>query len=254
MPTDRKSHHFFSRTKPQQAPETPDDRPQAPTPNIQVTVSATENDRPIRVDYNQSAGSHPGTLSASGTSKDDAAQQRTRLRDRISDLFRRSPSPDSNRRTQSSTLLGNNFLTSSVQASPGDPPPFLSPLPAKVNTGGIPTALVGDDDASVPTQHEFVDLRPSVLAVSSVPAEPASRRSDGAWKDIIVSGTKVSLQTAATALKLVPIPNLDQLPNTLLSWIRIYENVSGNTEELSQLGLEKSLVNLNPWCRNSARL
>ncbi|KAF8314621.1 uncharacterized protein EI90DRAFT_422600 [Cantharellus anzutake] len=195
----------------------PNDQLQGSTPNfsnIRIAVSATENDGTIRGDHDQPEGSHPGNLSSSSTLKDDAAEQRTRLRDRISELFRRSPSP--NRRNQSSTPQPNYPVT---ETSPNGPRPLLSPLPTEV----IPTALVGDDEASVGTQQEPSDIGPLAPAASSVTAESASRRSDGNRKDIIAGGTKAFLQTAATALKFVPIPNLDQIPNTLLTWIRIYE-------------------------------
>ena len=42
-------------------------------------------------------------------------------------------------------------------------------------------------------------------------------------KKTIISATKLFLQSAAVALKVAPIPNLDQIPNTLLTWIQICE-------------------------------
>ncbi|KAF8336496.1 uncharacterized protein EI90DRAFT_181195 [Cantharellus anzutake] len=62
---------------------------------------------------------------------------------------------------------------------------------------------------------------------------PATGPSDG--KKTIIAATRLVLQTAASALKFVPIPNLDQIPNILLSWLQVYETIDNNDENLKGL-------------------
>ena len=57
---------------------------------------------------------------------------------------------------------------------------------------------------------------------SSQTPTPSPSGPDGGKKTVI-STVKSLLQATAGALKFVPIPNLDQIPNTLLAWIQIYE-------------------------------
>ncbi|KAF8334948.1 uncharacterized protein EI90DRAFT_379998 [Cantharellus anzutake] len=91
-----------------------------------------------------------------------------------------------------------------------------------------PTHYIQNNSTSVRTHQEPADIG------TSVPVGSASR-SSGDLKKTIVASTKLLLQAAATALKFTPIKNLDQIPNTLLACISIYEDVKGNSEDLKQL-------------------
>ena len=68
-----------------------------------------------------------------------------------------------------------------------------------------------------------------------------SPRSDSDLKKTIVS-TRLLLQTAATTPRLDPILNLDQIPNTPLTWIGIFE-ISCRPEQQV----------ISTWCAAEAR-
>ncbi|KAF8319236.1 uncharacterized protein EI90DRAFT_2682952 [Cantharellus anzutake] len=265
MPTDPKSHRFPSWFKKTRHPsESSDDRSQVSTPppsNNQIIGPAAAYDRRNDKHHRSPAGLHSGTLNTTaptlllpgGTLQDHTMQQRTSSRDRLLGLFRRSPSPNpaSSRRNQSSVSQPKHSMpTAPIQTFTDDSRPSLSP-PAEVNPRVMDNAIAtGNDDPSIHMQQEPGS---SVPATSSVPAESVPRRSDGDLKQTIIGTTKLLLETAAAGLKFAPIANLDQIPNTLLRFIQIYENVSGNTEELNQLCIviqqaQKSVVEpLQKW-------
>ncbi|KAF8330917.1 uncharacterized protein EI90DRAFT_1111497 [Cantharellus anzutake] len=123
---------------------------------------------------------------------------------------------------------------------PDPPSPNLSPFPVlpegaidishmipsariiRANTG-TPHPPLGRTGVNLDTPSSM-DRTPSS---SAVPA--------GDGKKTIIAATKLVLQTAASALKLAPIPNLDQTPNILLSWLQVYETFDNNDENLKGL-------------------
>ncbi|KAF8334940.1 uncharacterized protein EI90DRAFT_378080 [Cantharellus anzutake] len=218
---------FLSQFTRSQRPSEPlDDQPRtsiSPASSIRITVSATASDVSAHRDHHgDSAGSHPGILAttapilspSTGASGDDVTKQSTSFRDRIFGRLKKSPSPDPNRLNQSTNVdLDHPMLTTPAQTSTNDPWPSLSPLPTEATT---------DSSRVIPSaEGEASDARSSVPAAPSGPAAP--RRSDGDPKKMIIGSTKALLRTAATALRLLPIPNLDQIPNALLTGIQIYE-------------------------------
>ncbi|KAF8336988.1 uncharacterized protein EI90DRAFT_97281 [Cantharellus anzutake] len=253
MPSDPKSRRFPSWFKKRQHPsQPPDNRSQVSTPpasNNQIIGPAIAHDRRNDNDHSslRVAGLHSGALATitpalllpGGTLQNDTTEQRTSSRDKLPRLFQRnpSPSPAPSRRNQSSTSQSKQFMsTALVQTPANDSRPPLSP-PTEVNTNFPPMMVgnalaTGNHDSSIHTQQES---GPSVPTTSSVPAESVPRRSDGDLKKTIIGTTKLLLETAAAGLKFAPIAHLDQIPNTLLRCIQIYENVIGNTEELNQL-------------------
>ncbi|KAF8307844.1 uncharacterized protein EI90DRAFT_1934805 [Cantharellus anzutake] len=80
------------------------------------------------------------------------------------------------------------------------------------------------------------DIPSSIDRTSSSSVVPA-----GDGKKTIIAATRLILQTAASALKLAPIPNLDQIPNILLSWLQVYETFDNNDENLK--GLDDEVQN-----------
>src|SRR5258708_17025039 len=68
---------------------------------------------------------------------------------------------------------------------------------------------------------------------------PESAPLPGNLKKTVLGATKLALQTAASVLKLAPIPNLGQIPTLLLDWIQIYEVC-----EQSQVSLSMFLIPL----------
>ncbi|KAF8328563.1 uncharacterized protein EI90DRAFT_1534911 [Cantharellus anzutake] len=231
MSNDPKSHRFPSWFKKRQHPSEPaDGRSQASTPpasNNQIIGSATAHERMNNKAHGSLVGLRSGALATTapafllpgGTLQDDTTEQRTSSRDKLLRLFRRSPSP--RHRNQSSTSQSKHPMpTTPIQTSTNDSRPSLSP-PAEVNINSqrvMGTVLAtGNDDPSVHTQQE------PGSSVPSVPAESVPRRSDGDLKKTIIGTTKLLLETAAAGLKFAPILNLDQIPNTLLRFIQIYE-------------------------------
>ncbi|KAF8330690.1 uncharacterized protein EI90DRAFT_1087982 [Cantharellus anzutake] len=69
----------------------------------------------------------------------------------------------------------------------------------------------------------------------SAPDLPSPTVPAGDGKKTIIAATRLVLQTAASALKFVPIPNLDQIPSILLTWLQVYETIDNNDENLKGL-------------------
>ncbi|KAF8327543.1 uncharacterized protein EI90DRAFT_1765027 [Cantharellus anzutake] len=70
---------------------------------------------------------------------------------------------------------------------------------------------------------------------TNTPSERTIHDNAGDRRKTIIKATKIVLQTAASALKFSPIPNLDQIPNMLLAWLQIYETIADNDENLKEL-------------------
>ncbi|KAF8336313.1 uncharacterized protein EI90DRAFT_158600 [Cantharellus anzutake] len=191
---------FSKRTEP------PGD-PSNPVPNLQITSSPTQSDATTNTDHGGSDRFRLEPLTTTGGSSRGRKQRRS-IRHTLAKLLSRSPSPDPR------------------QPDPSTPdPPSLNLSPSPVLPGGaidisrmIPS---GNLDAPSSIDH---DRTPSSSAVTA-----------GEGKKTIIATTRLVLQTAATALKLAPIPNLDQIPNTLLSWLQVYETIGNNDENLKGL-------------------
>ncbi|KAF8330721.1 uncharacterized protein EI90DRAFT_1089992 [Cantharellus anzutake] len=69
----------------------------------------------------------------------------------------------------------------------------------------------------------------------SAPDLPSPTVPAGEGKKTIIAATRLVLQTAASALKFAPIPNLDQIPRILLTWLQVYETIDNNDENLKGL-------------------
>ncbi|KAF8331441.1 uncharacterized protein EI90DRAFT_1022248 [Cantharellus anzutake] len=153
------------------------------------------------------------------------------LRDRFARwvLRWRSPSPNdksTTRRPKQSTG------SASLQPSPDNSRLSLSSLRSKENVNNNtpsrsnPPAIYETSAASFEQPGSTGDSDGCSLGVESLPgpaAPAAGTRSHGDQKKTIMNAIKLLLQTSSTALKLAPIPNLDQIPNTLLAWINTYE-------------------------------
>ncbi|KAF8339156.1 uncharacterized protein EI90DRAFT_2466530 [Cantharellus anzutake] len=156
-----------------------------------------ESRRPRRTTW------YPCSCCYSAHSSGTSHEQRTSFRDEICSLSQRSPSPGPNRFNQSSAFHSKcHMLTPERSTTTTTFPPYQTEY-------RFPTNGVG-------TQQEPADIGPSVSVY----------RCQFHWHlvDPTAIGrrcTKTFLQIGATAFKLVPIANLDRIPNTLLAWIKI---------------------------------
>ncbi|KAF8333607.1 uncharacterized protein EI90DRAFT_586263 [Cantharellus anzutake] len=91
------------------------------------------------------------------------------------------------------------------------------------------------DSTSVHAQlrHKGINVPP----LSELAAAPLSS-SDTGRKKTIIGATRLILQSAVSALRFSPVPNLDAIPNLLLTWLQLYETVDGNDENLKGLNDE----------------
>ncbi|KAF8328595.1 uncharacterized protein EI90DRAFT_3290514 [Cantharellus anzutake] len=148
-------------------------------------------------------------------------------------------------------FLGRN--ASSVQESgvgPGvtqlspDSKSTPSLLPSDQNIRKVPsasnTSTVGSDKAICHPQPAAKKDYLAPLAVPTLDSSSAALAGDGT--ETVLGVIKLSLQTATSVLKLVPIAHLDEIPTLLLSWIQIYETVRGNSDDLDGLceGIHKA--------------
>ncbi|KAF8331431.1 uncharacterized protein EI90DRAFT_1021098 [Cantharellus anzutake] len=131
----------------------------------------------------------------------------------------RSPSPN---RDKSTTQRAK--LSTSPQSSPDNSRLSHSHIPSEVTANDTPSRF--DPQAIYETSAVSAEQPrgdgPS-LGVGSSSSAAAATGSHGDQKKTIIDAIKLLLQTSATALKLAPIPNLYQIPNTLLAWINTYE-------------------------------
>ncbi|KAF8336405.1 uncharacterized protein EI90DRAFT_172075 [Cantharellus anzutake] len=198
-------------------------RPSASVPSPQDTAFPAENDTTTRRDHGGSDGFHlkPPTaaVSAGGSSRDP--KQRRPFPHVISKLFSRKPNPDPTHIDQSTSFDPRQ----SDPSVPDPPSPNLSPstvLPEGIIyiPDTIPSERIinGNNESSHPQSGVNLDTPLLTNLTQSSSAVPARDR-----KKTIIATTRHVLQTAASALKLAPIPNLDQIPTILLSWLQVYE-------------------------------
>ncbi|KAF8327546.1 uncharacterized protein EI90DRAFT_1765228 [Cantharellus anzutake] len=262
---------YFKRRHPSQPPPNgpPGDPLQPPipsVPDVQRDLRSTPSDGMIRRYHDNSTGSRPAAPAATkpilllsgGTSQD--SRRRPSFWRRVSQLFRRSPTPDTNPVNHAvASYPGQPVPPAPLQFNDPCPSPTLScptPTPNPVDQSSSPhpgqpapiqpspndprpsPSLPSDGDMDVlhtapsePTIHDnpaSLDAQaghagsssdiPSVVQQSSTSSPPAGGR-----KQTVVGTTRVVLQTAASALKFSPIPNLYQIPNMLLAWLQVYE-------------------------------
>ncbi|KAF8312160.1 uncharacterized protein EI90DRAFT_747254 [Cantharellus anzutake] len=198
--------------------------PSNPVPNPQITSSPTESDATTSTDHGGSDRFRLEPLTTTDGSSRGRKQRRS-VRYTIAKLLSRSPSPDPR------------------QPDPSTPnQPLLNPLSSPVLPGGtigishmMPSECITHGNTETPHPppgRTGVNLD----APSSMDRTPSSSAvTAGEGKKTIIAATRLVLQTAATALKLAPIPNLDQIPNTLLSWLQVYETIDNNDEDLKGL-------------------
>ena len=119
----------------------------------------------------------------------------------------------------------SNKSTTPLQSPPHNPLPSPPPLDSGESIDHPRSTLNTHTihDAGARGQPRPADVNSRNAAPLSVPAPSVSSSSDNDRKKTIITGTKLLLQTAAVALKFAPIANLDQIPNTLLTWIQICE-------------------------------
>ncbi|KAF8328590.1 uncharacterized protein EI90DRAFT_1536332 [Cantharellus anzutake] len=139
-------------------------------------------------------------------------------------------------------FLGRN--ASSVQGSGMGPytpsvPPQLSPdeskfTPSNQNIRKVPSTSNTSTIGAV--HHPQPVAKKDYLAPLAVPTSDSSSAAlAGDGTKTVLGATKLSLQFATSALKLVPVTHLDEIPILLLSWIQIYETVRGNADGLDGL-------------------
>ena len=136
---------------------------------------------------------------------------RTSLRSRLSRWIRR-------------LIRGNTSTTPLGQSRSRLSRPSIHPEESADNPPStLNVHTIHDDSAGANRRRGLGGVDSLDVAPLSAPVPSVSPTSDNDRKKTIISGTKLLLQTAATALQFAPIPNLDQIPNTLLTWIQIYE-------------------------------
>ncbi|SRR5258708_752595 len=109
--------------------------------------------------------------------------------------------------------------TELAQSSTGDPNSSSERHISNSQSAPNYTAVSGTStQPRLKTENLLSTNNPSSQTPTPSPSSP-----DGGGKKTVISAIKLLLRTAVHALKSVPIPNLDQIPNTLLEWIQIYE-------------------------------
>ncbi|KAF8333234.1 uncharacterized protein EI90DRAFT_643170 [Cantharellus anzutake] len=215
-----KSSRLFSRLSKRRHSSKPLSSPSqaltSPFPDIQIT--------PVSGDRDESDGS---LLHLPTATTQTGGDSQTFFRHTLSGLFRRSSSSGSSR----------------VDQSPLSGPPNKS-LPLSPHLGATnniprdtPIERVTHDNTAGHLQlgRTGVDLDISSL-MERIPSSSAVPTGDR--KKTTIAATRLVLQTAASALRFVPIANLDQIPNILLTWLQVYESVDDNDENLKGLGDE----------------
>ena len=197
-----------------QLPRTSTASLQVPQTNVTASKTAQEGIDGSTIPSGSSHGSRPSPS----------------FRDRLLRGIRRlSPNPKRSKKSTTSPPE-QPMATTPPQSSLHNPP--LSP-PSLDSGEGIdhPRSTPNTDtihDAGPGGHPEPADVNLPNAAPLSVPAPSVLSSSNNDGKKTIISNTRLLLQTAATALQFAPIPNLHQIPNTLLTWIQIYE-VSAST-------------------------
>ncbi|KAF8314331.1 uncharacterized protein EI90DRAFT_468942 [Cantharellus anzutake] len=118
---------------------------------------------------------------------------------------------------------------------PDPPSPNLSPFPI------LPEGAIDISERIIHGNTETPHPPPGCTgmnldtpsSIDQTPSSSAVPAGDG--KKTIIATTRLVLQTAASTLKFVPIANLEQIPNILLSWLQVYETIDNNDENLKGL-------------------
>ncbi|KAF8330698.1 uncharacterized protein EI90DRAFT_1088934 [Cantharellus anzutake] len=194
-------------------------QPSTSVPSLQITTSPTESDATTSTDCGGSDRSRLKPLTASGGSS--RGRKRWFVRHTLAKLLSGSPSPDPNHIDQSKP-------SDHRQSSPStpDPPPSNRSSSPVLPSGAIdiphmmPHEHIIHGNIETPPKRTGVDLD-TPFSIDRTPSSSAVPAGDG--KKTIIAATKLILQTAASALKFVPIPNLDQIPSILLAWLQVYE-------------------------------
>ncbi|KAF8336317.1 uncharacterized protein EI90DRAFT_158415 [Cantharellus anzutake] len=222
---------FSKRGHPPAPPGGPS-RPSPSVPNLRITFSPTESDATPSRDLD---GFDLKPLTTTGGSSRGRKQRRS-VWHAITERFSRSPSPNP-------THLDQPKTSDPRQSDPSTPDPpslNLSPFPV-LFAGAIDISRVVPGERIIhgntktphpPPGRTDVNLyTPS--PINQTPSSSAVTAGDG--KKTIIAATRLVLQTAASALKFVSIPNLDQIPSILLTWLQVYETIDNNDENLKGL-------------------
>ncbi|KAF8330913.1 uncharacterized protein EI90DRAFT_1111302 [Cantharellus anzutake] len=212
----------FSKRGHSPAPPGGPSRPSTSVPNLQITTAPTESDATTSTDHGGSDRPRLKPLTTSGSSR--GRKQRWSARHSIAKLLSRSPSPDPTHVDQSKSFDPRQSDPSTHNL----PSRGLSPSRVLLE-GGMDITHVMPSERIVhgntgtlhpPLGHIGVksDTPSSIDRTSSSSVVPP-----GGGKKTIIVASRLILQTAASALKLAPIPNLDQIPKILLSWLQVYE-------------------------------
>ncbi|KAF8328873.1 uncharacterized protein EI90DRAFT_3017482 [Cantharellus anzutake] len=132
----------------------------------------------------------------------------------------------------------SNLVEPSLHSQPSNDETALPPAPL-ILEGNInnsrersETYSTRDNGLSVLAQLERGGINvPPLLEPTIMPS--ASSGSDR--KKVVIGAMRLVLQNAALTLKFAPVPNLDAIPNLLLTWLQVYETVGGNDEGLKGL-------------------
>ncbi|KAF8324970.1 uncharacterized protein EI90DRAFT_2202999 [Cantharellus anzutake] len=148
----------------------------------------------------------------------------------------RSPSPNRDRPTTYGPE--QSIADTSLQLSPDNLRPSLS----LENVNNTPSRrdphAIHEKSAVSPGRPGDTSGVGYSSSIESLPAPVASAEATDSYEDrkkTIMGAIKLLLQTSSTVLKFAPIPNLDQIPTTLLTWIQAYESVASNVEDMEKL-------------------
>ena len=217
---DRKIISFFSRRSKGKSPgpglssiDAQPPHPSAPllqVPQISVTASETAQE-PM-----------DASIVPSGSSRDPRTSS---FRNRLLQAIRRLSSSPKCSNELTTSPPERPMSTTSLQPSPHNSPLSSPSLDSGERVDYPRSALNAHatHDTGAREKTKPADVDSPDAAPLSVPTPLVSSSSDNDRKKTIISSIKLLLQTAATALHFAPIPNLDQIPNTLLTWIQIYE-------------------------------
>ncbi|KAF8330740.1 uncharacterized protein EI90DRAFT_1091894 [Cantharellus anzutake] len=205
------------------APPGGSSRPSTSVPSLQITTPPIESVATTSTDRGGSDRSGLKPLTTTGGSS-RGRKQRWSVRHTIAKLLSRSPGPDPTDIDQSKP----SDHRQSSPSTPDPPPPNLSPSPV-LPEGAIDIPHMMPHEPIIHNNTETPHPPPGRTSVNSdapsstdrTPSSSAVPAGDG--KKTIIAATKLVLQTAASALKFAPIPNVDQIPSILLKWLQVYE-------------------------------
>ncbi|KAF8324962.1 uncharacterized protein EI90DRAFT_2202693 [Cantharellus anzutake] len=184
-----------------------------------------------RIDITNPQVTRDGEAGSHAVSPSSMPTPPSSLRDRFVRwvLRRRSPNPN---RDKSTTQRAK--LSTSPQSSPYNSRLSHSHLPSEETAPSRTDPQAMYETGAVSAEQPGSTGDGPLLCIESL-SSAAATGSHGDRKKPIMEAIKLLLQTSATALKLAPIPNLYQIPNTLLAWINTYESIIGNAEDMKML-------------------